>query len=186
LRTTSKTWRVGAIQFTPKPLVFQVEGALGQHAANLGQHLVEQDRLHQVIVSAALESLDGVLDGRVSRDEQNEGFGAEALQTVEQFEAVDARQLHVAKGHVEALFGGMLQRLLAGSADRHPIAFLRQVLGQGIADEDLIVHHEDVDRVRGRRGRNGGAIAAGACLYHAVLSSVVVVTLCATIPSRGA
>ena len=45
-----------------------------QQPADLDEHLVEQDRLHQVIVSAALKRLDGIFDGGVGGDEHDEGL----------------------------------------------------------------------------------------------------------------
>ena len=53
---------------------------MGQQPPHLAEHFVEQDRLHQVIVGAALERLDGVLDGGVGGDEQHERFRADPVQ----------------------------------------------------------------------------------------------------------
>src|SRR5207248_3112297 len=87
----------GAVQLAPQPLVFQVQLAVGEQPADLAQHFVEQDRLHQVIVRAALKGLHGVFDGAVGGDEQDKGFGTDLEQPLQQLDAVDVRELHVAQ-----------------------------------------------------------------------------------------
>ena len=77
--------------------------------------------------------------------------GLMLLQAVEQFQAVHARQLHVAQGDVEALLGGQGQRLLADAAGGDGEALLVEVLGQRVADQRLVVDDQDARRGPCRR-----------------------------------
>ena len=154
LRTSSKTCCMAAtaaddvaglmvaVQFAPQPLVFQVQLAIGQQPPHLAGHLVEQDRLHQVVVGAALERLDGVLDRGVGGDEQHEGLGADLQQSFQHLQTVDARQLHVAQDHVIGPLFRLGERFLTAGAGRDGETFAGQILGQGVADQRLVIDDE--------------------------------------------
>ncbi len=93
-------------------------------------------------MGAALKRLDGVLDGGVGRNEEDERFRAEVMQPFEELQAVDAGKLHIAQGRVETALLGPGQRFLAAVAGDHLAAFLCQELGQRVADDRLVVHDE--------------------------------------------
>ena len=132
---------------------------MGQQPANLGQHLVEQDRLHQVVVGAALKRLDGVLDRGIGRDQQHERLGADLGAAVP---AVPDRPCPAtARRTGRRRSAARAARASASSPERagdDGEALLGEVLGQGVADQRLVVDHQD----RTRPGRPG----AGGGFYH--------------------
>src|SRR5205085_1050160 len=93
---------VTPVQLAAQVLVLLVKVPVLEHAPDLAEHLVEQDRLHEVVVRAALERLDRVFDGREGGHQQYERLRAELEQPFEKLDAVDPGQLNVAQGDVVA------------------------------------------------------------------------------------
>src|SRR5208282_481137 len=130
-------------QLAAQTLVFEEQLAVGQQPANLAEHFIQQDRLHQVIVGAALESFDGVLHRGISRDQQHERLGAEPEQAFEQLDPVHARQLHVAQRHVKTPLADEVEGLFPVATNGDFKAHRAEVLRQCFPDERFIVHDQD-------------------------------------------
>ena len=139
----------------------QQEPAIAHQPVDLGEQLLEDHRLHQVVVRPALEGRDGVLDRGVGGDHQDQGLGPDLEQAVEQFEAVGAGQLDVAEGQVglEPLGEGQGRGGVAGHADL--VALPLEELLEGRGDHLLVVDDEDAPRglrrPRAARGRGESA-----------------------------
>ena len=88
------------MKLAPQRLILAQEPAIAHQAFELGEQLVEDHRLHQVVVGALAEGGHRVLDRRVGRDDQDEQLGAEAEQLFQEFQAVEAGELDVAEGQV--------------------------------------------------------------------------------------
>ena len=70
------------MELPPERLVLQQQPAIADQAVDLGQQVLEEDRLHQVVLSPALERGDGVLDRRVGRDHDEQRLRADLQRAV--------------------------------------------------------------------------------------------------------
>ena len=68
LSPTSASRSLVGVELSPQCLVFQQQPAKAHQAVDLGEQVLEEDRLHQVVVSPALKCGDGVFDRGIGRD----------------------------------------------------------------------------------------------------------------------
>jgi hypothetical protein len=143
-----------SIQFAAQILVLLIQFAVAHHAANFGQHFVEYDRLHEIVVGAALKRFDRILDGRISGHERDQCLRADLEQTVEQFNAVEPGQLHIADGDIEPFLRRQFEAGFGGRGGFDRVRFLCQELGQCAADQRFVIDDEDSARRRCGTGRH--------------------------------
>ena len=149
------------VQLPAQRLVLAQEPAIAHQPVDLGEQLVEDHRLHQVVVRPALEGRDGVLDRGVGGDHHDQGLGPDLEQAVEQLQAVEAGQLDVAEGQVglEPLGEGQGRGGVAGHADLVPLPLEELLERRG--DHLLVVDDEDAPPgLRRPRGARSGRMAA--------------------------
>src|SRR5262249_36591246 len=90
--------------------------------------------------------------------------------------------MHITQHDVEALLAGLFQGFLAAGAGYHGESFLAEILRQGLADQQLVVHNEDgsarlwrtrsarAPRLSERVGHSGTSTTTRTCLYHVLFS----------------
>ncbi len=103
--------------------------------------LVEVERLVGVVIRALLHRLDGRLDARVGRQQDDEGVGVGALHPPQDVEAIAVRQLVVEQDEVHALTKAF-ERFGGGCGFEDTIAVIAQPAGEGPPNELFIVDDE--------------------------------------------
>ena len=131
------------MELPPEGLVLEQQPAIAHQAVELGQQLVEDHRLHQVVLCAAAERGDGILDRGIGGDHHDQRLGPDLEQPVEQAQAVEARELHVAEGDVrlEPLDQG--QRLAGVGGRRDLVALALKELLERRGDHLLVIDDQD-------------------------------------------
>ena len=162
LSPTSASRSPCGVELPPQGLVLEQEPAIADQAVDLGQQLLEDHRLHQVVVRPAAERGDGVLDRGVGRDHDERasraGPGASGSSSVE---AVGAGKLDVAEDDVGLERLDQRQRrsaVASADGDLEPLALEEFLEGRG--DHFLVVDDQDRGpRCRlGTRGRSAASI----------------------------
>src|SRR5450432_854126 len=103
------------MQLPTQPLILAVDLTQLQQPTNLAEHFIEKDRLHQVVLGAALKCLDGTFDGAISRNEQHERLGIDRQNAMQCLDAIDTGKIDVAEHDIEKAIGRPLSRLLAAA-----------------------------------------------------------------------
>ena len=129
-------------QLLPEPLVLEEHVAKLVDAAELVGDVLEHHRLDEVVERAGLESVDGVFDRRIGRDDQDEDGRIDLLQLPEELDAVAVGEADVADGDLEVLLAGLREGLgtVAGLGDDE--ALFGEELPQAAAD-DLFVFNDE-------------------------------------------
>ena len=101
-------------------------------------HLVEVERLVDVVVRTALHRLDGVLDGRERGHEDDERLRRPLLDAFEHAQPVVVRQLEVEQNQIDA-GRGLLDGSGGGVGFENVVALLLQTLLQGPPEQRFVV-----------------------------------------------
>ena len=119
------------------------EPAGGERPLGEQQHLVEIERLGQVIVGAALHRLDGGLHRPVRGHDDHVRVGRQLAQLGQHGEAVGARHADVEKHEVERRLREHAQRLVAVAHGGDLVAGLTQPFFEHPAQAILVVGDQD-------------------------------------------
>ena len=114
-------------------LVINAQAALVGGLAHAHVEFVNTVRLGQVIVGAVLHRFDGGFDRSLSCQHDHFGRIRAFMNAAQQFHAVHARHVDVAKQHVNVALFKLAQRRLAIGRCLHPIAEPLQLLLQNEA-----------------------------------------------------
>ncbi len=106
-------------------------GAAPRERAQAREQLLERERLHEVVVGAAVEAGDAVLDGVARGEHQDRRPHVVSAQAAADLEPVEARQHHVEHDDVVLGRAGHPDRVLAAVRDVHGYAlFLEPALDE--------------------------------------------------------
>ena len=120
---------------------------------------LERERLHEEVHRAVLHRLDRDVHRGVRGHHEHDEVGVRGERALQRLDAVDARQPDVEEHDVGRVRGEQLERLLAGLRREHLVAAALEALGDGPADELLVVDDEDA----GGGGRHAAcSVARGA------------------------
>ena len=122
------------------------------------QQLVELERLADEVGGAALDGVDGVLDGAVAGDDDADDARVALQGRVEHLAAVDAGQAQVRDQDVEGELLELLEGLLAGRRPRSTCeARVGEALGHDGAQGVFVVDEQQMDGF----GQRGSAVSEG-------------------------
>ena len=124
-------------------------GAAAQHRADPGEHLLEAERLGDVVVAAEGEAGDLVLGGVAGGEEQHGRVPARCAQPPDDVEAVQVRHHHVEHDQVGAERVGQGERLLAVGGRGDLEAGEAQAGREQLEDVGLVVDDEQPGLGRG-------------------------------------
>ena len=166
-RTVSSTRAAAARDFSRHEIDLEIADAqaqrLGdpaapQQRADPRQHLLERERLDQIVVGAAVEAGHAILERVARRQHQHRRLVAALAQRSENLQAVAARQHEIEQDDVERLGVQPEERAFAGVLDRDVVAFAVQPFPQGVGDLLFVLDDEDPRRhvCRGHPDRTAG------------------------------
>jgi len=116
------------------------------------QQLVLVERLRDVVVGPLPHHVHGVLDGAEARQDDDLGGRVPLLDVAEQLQPVHLRHAQVGDHKVEGLGVEEPGRGLAVGGHFHLEAIIGERPGEALADDRLVVHHQDPHRpCRGHR-----------------------------------
>ena len=106
------------------------------------QQLVDLKRLADEVARAALDRLDGVLHGAVSRNDDGDDIWIACDGGLDDRRTVDAGQPQVGEDDVESEIREFSDGRFAGLGLLHPEAAVRQLLGDRLAQRGLVFDDE--------------------------------------------
>ena len=109
------------------------------------QQLLELERLADEVGGAALDGVDGVLDGAVAGDDDADDPRIALERGVEHLAAVDARQAQVGDEDVEGKALQLVERLLAGRGLGDGEALFGEPFGHHGPQGVFVVDQEEMD-----------------------------------------
>jgi hypothetical protein len=118
-----------------------------QDGADPRAQLIEMERLGDVVVPAHGETRDLVLAGVLRGQEDHRDVVQVPAQPLNDLESVEVRQHDIENEQVERAGAGEAEGLRSGAHGRHCEPQGTQQGGNGIPEELLVVHHEQVARV---------------------------------------
>jgi hypothetical protein len=124
-------------------------------AADGVDHLLHLEGLEDVVVRAALHGVDGGLDRAEARHDHGDHVGHVLGDGLQQLEPAHVGHLQVAEHQVVVGAGQLDQGGGAVFGGAHPEALHGQEVGQDLADDLLVVHHEQARRIVAGRGAGG-------------------------------
>jgi hypothetical protein len=129
-------------------------------------HLLDLERLEQVVVRALLHRLDRGLDRSESGHQHGQHAEPLGLDPLEQLQARDPRHLEIGDQQVVGPQPELGQRLLAvlDGVDRETLE--REELREDLADHALVVDDQDARSVAGFRGHTCAGRARGGVAAH--------------------
>src|SRR5207247_789372 len=137
----------------PRDLLGEPTG--GQRALAEQQHLVEVERLVEIVIGAALHGLDGGGHGAVGGHDHDVHVGTDLADTLERGEPVESRHADVEEHEVEGLCLEDPHRLLAVLHRRHVVADPAQAFLEDPAQAVFVVGDQDTSghqaRAMGRK-----------------------------------
>ena len=85
------------MKLAPERLVFPEQPPQANQPVDTGGQILEEDRLHQVVVGSALKGGDGVFHRRIGGDHDEQGLGAKLKRPVQNGDPVSPGKLNVAE-----------------------------------------------------------------------------------------
>ncbi|MPM55030.1 hypothetical protein SDC9_101815 [bioreactor metagenome] len=116
-----------------------------QQGAQPGDHLLEAERLGDVVVGAAGEALDPVGDGVAGGQEDHREARLVVVDAAHHLEAVEVREHDVEDRRVGADLVGDLYGLLTAGGGPHLPALVAHRHREQLGQRRLVVHREDTD-----------------------------------------
>ena len=131
------------VQLASQRLVFLEQPPKTDQAADLGEQVLEEHGLHQVVVSPALKCGDGIFDRRIGRDHDEQRFRPDLEHAMQDGDSVGSGKLDVAEYDLRLerfdLRKGRIQ--VAGGRDVKALA-LKELFERG-GDHLFVVHDQD-------------------------------------------
>ena len=106
--------------------------------------LVLVEGLGDEVERAALERLDGGVDGAVRGDEHDRQLGLDLERALEQRHPVDLRHLQVGDDEIDVVLAQQVQTLLAVLGRQHVVAVARELGGEDLPQVRLVVDDQDL------------------------------------------
>jgi hypothetical protein len=103
----------------------------------------KRERLDQVVVGAAVEALDAVVECVAGGQDQHARIGPALPQRAQDLEAVPSRQRQIEQHNVEGLGADAEEGILAGRRHRHVVALAHEALTQRVGDLLLVLDNEN-------------------------------------------
>ena len=134
---------VAALELLAQHLAFPGELAVLEEAADLAEHVLEDERLQDVVVRTAAQRFDRGLDRRVRRDEQHERLRSDLAHPAKNRETVGAGHAQIGDDDVVDLVREGAEGLEPVSRGIDLVTFVAQHPCEGLAARALVVGEED-------------------------------------------
>ena len=133
--------------------VLVAQGLNLEQAGENQPHLLEGERLHEIVVRAAADRLDCIRDGRIRRHQDHTRLGMAAAELTQQREPIHACHADVREDHVECAAVHGRQRFHRVSGELGVVAELADISRQVGPDAGVVVDDEHTAHGRLEIGR---------------------------------